>query len=113
MTISNRPAAIEGSIGSARLALLFATLLVALGSALQLGELGYGNLRPANLWMFSVIAPNIWNTLAAVLNAPYWQMFVRFWPLGLIGASASILFLVRAANPFGNWMGSRKGQKHV
>jgi len=113
MTNPNQPATFVGSFGGARFTLLVAALLILVGSALQMGELGYGDIRPANLWMFSVIAPNIWNTLAAGLNAPYWQEVRKFWPLILVGAGVAVLFLAQHANRCADWIGRRKGQSHV
>jgi hypothetical protein len=113
MTNPNQQATLNSSFAGARFTLLLAGLLIILGSALQIGELGYGNVRPANLWMFSVIAPNIWNTLAAGLNAPYWQDVWKFWPLILVGAGVAILFLVQHANRYADWIGHQKGRTHV
>lgn len=113
MTTPNQPATFNHSFGGGRFSLLVAGLLIFLGSALQMGELGYGSVRPTNLWMFSVIAPNIWNTLAAALNAPYWQDIRKFWPLILVGAGLAILLIIRQAGRLGDWVGDRKGQTNV
>jgi hypothetical protein len=113
MTTQNNPAALNSSLSGSRILLLLAALLICLGGALQIGALGYGSIRPANLWMISVIAPNTWNTLAAVLNAPYLQEVRQFWPLLLVGAGVSIVFFDRRPNPSADGANARKGQSSV
>ncbi|HXZ12556.1 MAG TPA: hypothetical protein VEG64_09205 [Candidatus Sulfotelmatobacter sp.] len=113
MATQNHPAALNNSLGGSRMVLLLAALLICLGSALQLGALGYGSIRPANLWMISVIAPNTWNTLAGILNAPYWQEVRQFWPLILVAIGVGIGFAARRGNRPADGMNGEKGESHV
>ncbi len=113
MRTQNHPAALNSFVGGSRTALLLAALLICLGSVLQIGALGYGSIRPGNLWMLSVIAPNTWNTLAGILNAPYWQEVRQFWPLILVAIGVGIGFAARRGNRPADWMNGEKGQSHV
>jgi len=113
MTNPNQTAAFGGFFGNARFTLPLAGLLISLGGALQLGVLGHGSLRPANLWMFSVIAPNIWNTLTAVISASYWLALEQFWPLILVATGVGVLLFPRRRNRSGQDRSARKGQSHV
>lgn len=82
-----------GSSFSTKATVLGAGLLILLGTVLQLGVLGYGHVRPANLWFLSVFAEGIWNMLAAHVNGPALEEVLRFWPLTLVSAGLGILML--------------------
>jgi len=80
--------------GAAVLAAL-AGLLILLGIVFQLAELGYGHVRPDNIWLFSVIASGIWNILSLRLNTPALQELFQFWPLLLVGFGVAIMLAAR------------------
>ncbi|MGH9683945.1 MAG: hypothetical protein ACRD4S_10085 [Candidatus Acidiferrales bacterium] len=71
-----------------------AALLIVLGIVLQSAELGYGHLRPDNLWLVSVIGTGIWNMLAAHSGVPGFFELLQFWPLLLVTLGLGI-FLVK------------------
>lgn len=58
-------------------------LLLALGAALQLGELGYGPYSAANRWVFSVVAKGAWHMLM-MLDGPALKYMMQYWPLTIV-----------------------------
>jgi hypothetical protein len=105
MTSTNGPSPIISLFSSARIPVAGAALLILLGIAFQLGELGYGHLRLDNLWLFSMMIGDIWNILSMRLNLPSAGEVVRYWPLILVGLGLAIL-LATQENRFS---ASRKG----
>jgi hypothetical protein len=93
MTNANRQFPIE--VGVSGTAILAAGVLILLGVAFQLGELGYGHFDPRNYWLFSVFVSGIWNMLALRLNAPGVQDMIQFWPLILVGTGLAVLLVSR------------------
>jgi hypothetical protein len=91
MTSANGPSPMTSLFSSARIPVAGAALLILLGIAFQLGELGYGHLRLDNLWLFSMMVGDIWNILSMRLNLPDATEVLRYWPLILVGLGLAIL----------------------
>jgi hypothetical protein len=91
MTSTNGQSPMTSLISSARIPVAGASLLILLGIAFQLGELGYGHLRLDNLWLFSMMLGDIWNILSVRLNIPSAGEVLRYWPLILVGLGLAIL----------------------
>ena len=91
MTSANGQSPMTSLISSARLPVTSAAVLILLGIAFQLGELGYGHLRLDNLWLFSMMLADIWNILSVRLNIPDAGEVLRYWPLILVGLGLAIL----------------------
>src|SRR5580704_19453458 len=72
-----------------------ATVLILVGLVFQVSELGYAHVRPDNVWLFSVLASNIWNILSLHMNTSAIQDFLRFWPLLLVSLGFSIMLAAR------------------
>ena len=70
MTSTNGQSPMTSLISSSRFPITSAAVLILLGIAFQLGELGYGHLRLDNLWLFSMMLADIWNILSVRLNIP-------------------------------------------
>jgi hypothetical protein len=105
MTSTNGQSPMISLFSSARGPVAGAALLILLGIAFQLGELGYGHLRLDNLWLFSMMLADIWNILSVRLNIPSTAEVLRYWPLILVGLGLAIL-LATQENRFS---ASRKG----
>jgi hypothetical protein len=91
MTNTNGQSPMISLFSSARISVAGAALLIVLGIAFQLGELGYGHLRLDNLWLFSMMLADIWNILSVRLNIPSAGEVLRYWPLILVGLGLAIL----------------------
>jgi hypothetical protein len=91
MTSANGHSPMISLFSSARIPVAGAALLILLGIAFQLGELGYGHLRLDNLWLFSMMVGDIWNILSMRLNLPSLAEVLRYWPLILVGLGLAIL----------------------
>ena len=91
MTSTNGQSPMTSLISSARFPVTSAAVLILLGIAFQLGELGYGHLRLDNLWLFSMMLADIWNILSVRLNIPDAGEVLRYWPLILVGLGLAIL----------------------
>ena len=106
MTSANGQSPMTSLISSARLPVTSAAVLILLGIAFQLGELGYGHFDPRNYWLFSVFASGIWNMLALRLDGPGVRDLIQFWPLILVGIGFAVLLVARK-----NGL-SRTGDRH-
>src|SRR5271156_1380111 len=95
MTNVERQSHTAASFSGATVLVALAGLLILLGLVFQMAELGYGNVRPDNIWLFSVIATGIWNILSLRLNTPGLFELFRFWPLVLVGFGVSIMLAAR------------------
>ncbi len=91
MTSTNGQSPMTSLISSSRFPITSAAVLILLGIAFQLGELGYGHLRLDNLWLFSMMLADIWNILSVRLNIPDAGEVLRYWPLILVGLGLAIL----------------------
>jgi hypothetical protein len=91
MTSTNRQSPMTSLISTARIPVAGAALLILLGLAFQLGELGFGHVRVDNLWLFSMMLGDIWNILSMRLNLPSAGEVLRYWPLILVGLGLAIL----------------------
>ena len=91
MTSTNGQSPMSSLISATRTPVAGAALLILLGIAFQLGELGYGHLRLDNLWLFSMMLGDIWNILSVRLNIPNAGEVLRYWPLILVGLGLAIL----------------------
>jgi hypothetical protein len=81
-----------------RLALLLpAAALIFLGSVIQLGVLGYGELNPRTLWPAAMIFQSAWDLFVAHFSTPAMQSLARFWPLLLVVCGLSILVALKPA----------------
>jgi hypothetical protein len=89
-----------------------AGLLILIGLVLQLGALGYGHVRPGNIWVVSTIAGSVWSMLIARLDAPGVQELATFWPLLPISIGLAILLVTRRDDSQGMRSHSRRGQSH-
>ena len=79
-----------------RMALLLpAAALIFLGSVIQLGMLGYGQLNARTLWPVMMIFQSAWDLLAAHFHAPEMDSLAKFWPLLLVVCGLSILVALR------------------
>jgi hypothetical protein len=92
MTNVSQQGSMESSIGGISPATVGATILILTGVVFQLAELAYAHLSGDGLWLFSVLATNIWNMLALKFNDSAVQQMLQYWPLLLIGAGLAILF---------------------
>ncbi|MFZ3215461.1 MAG: hypothetical protein WA192_05305 [Candidatus Acidiferrales bacterium] len=91
MTNASSQSHLTSTFSSVRIPVAGAALLIVLGIAFQLGELGYGHLRLDNLWLFSMMLADIWNILSVRLNIPTAAELLRYWPLLLVGLGFAIL----------------------
>ena len=93
-----RPQLLSGG-RNLRLALLLpAAALIFLGSVIQLGVLGYGQLNPHDFWPVMMIFQSAWNLFASCWSGPEWAGISQFWPLLLVVSGLSILFLLKPAS---------------
>jgi hypothetical protein len=88
-----------------------ATVLILAGLVFQVSELGYAHVRPDNVWVFSVLASNIWNILSLHMNTSAIQDFLRFWPLLLVSLGFAIMLAARQ-NRSGSASDNRKRGIH-
>ncbi|HWZ54370.1 MAG TPA: hypothetical protein VNV84_06415 [Candidatus Acidoferrales bacterium] len=88
---ANQHVSADGSIYPTGILAFAATLLILLGLALQAAEIGWIQMWPRNVWLFSVIVPGLWNMLAVQWNAPVWQELLKFWPLALVVTGLAML----------------------
>jgi len=110
---ANRQVTSKHSISAAAWGWVIACLLLSLGAALQLGELGYGPYEPMNRWLFSMIADAIWRMLT-LLDGVMLQYLLHYWPLLLISFGLAILPLTRNGYRRGRQLaaGSGTGEDH-
>jgi hypothetical protein len=82
-----------------RMALLLpAAALIFLGSVIQLGMLGYGQLHPQDFWPAMMILQSGWDLLASRCNAPELANIFQFWPLLLVIGGLGILIALKPAH---------------
>lgn len=86
-------------------------LLVLLGIVLQLVELGYAG---GGLWQFNLVVGRLWQmfTLIVKLDAPALAAWIKFWPVGLIGAGLILLFGRMWENRLGSSSPVLKGERN-
>lgn len=109
MANANRQAqSVASTSGSAAISAA-ASVLVLVGIVFQGAELGYGHIAPANFWLFSVLATNIWNILSLHMNISSLQEFCRFWPLLLVGFGFAIMLAARENRSHSVSDGPRRG----
>jgi len=113
MANANRQITSKYSISAAAWGWVTAGLLLSLGAALQLGELGYGPYQPMNRWLFSMIADASWRMLT-LLDGAMLQYLLHYWPLLLISFGLAILPLARHGHRRGPQLaaGSGTGEDH-
>ena len=81
-----------------RMALLIpAAALIFLGSVIQLGVLGYGQLNPRDFWPAVMILQSAWDLFGGLFHGAEFSSVVRFWPLLLVGCGLSILVALKPA----------------
>jgi len=88
-----------------------ATVLILVGLVFQVSELGYAHVRPDNVWLFSVLASNIWNILSLHMNTAAIHDFLRFWPLLLVSLGFAIMLATRQNRSHRSSV-SRNGENH-
>jgi len=93
MMVDANPQRHFGESLTAKSMMIVAGLLILLGTVLQLGQLGYGHISPANFWLVSMFTQSIWNLVAMRLNGPAVGEVLRFWPLMLVSVGLGILML--------------------
>jgi len=110
---ANRQVTSKHSISASALGWVTAGLLLSLGAALQVGELGYGPYQPMNRWLFSMIADASWRMLT-LLDGAMLQYILHYWPLLLISFGLAILALTRHGDRGGpqSAAGSETGEDH-
>lgn len=86
-------------------------LLVFLAGALLPVELGYAGGGP---WMFYLVVERLWHmfTLIVKLEAPALAAWLKFWPVGLIGAGLILLIGRLWENRLGSSSPVPKGERH-
>ncbi len=97
MANANRQVISRRLISAGAVGWIAAGILIALGAALQLGELGYGPYQPANRWLFSLLATGGWHMLT-LLDGTVQQYVFQFWPLLLVLFGCAILSLANNRN---------------
>jgi hypothetical protein len=102
MTNASQQSPMQGSMEGVSLATVGAGVLILVGVAFEVAQLGYAHLTGDGLWFFSVLASNIWNMLALRFNAPAMQQVTQFWPLVLIGAGLAMLLAKQQGHQRGN-----------
>jgi hypothetical protein len=78
--------------------LLPAAALIFLGSVIQLGMLGYGQLHPQDFWPAMMILQSVWDLFASRCNAPELATIFQFWPLLLVICGLGILLALKPAH---------------
>ena len=113
MANANRRVTSKQSISTGALGWITAGVMLFLGAALQLGELGYGPYQPVNRWLFSVFADAAWRMLT-LLDGAMLRYILQNWPLLLILSGLAILPLAwhgnRSRAQFA--AGSGNGEEH-
>lgn len=79
------------------LACLIAVLLIVIGVAFELGMLGFGPYNPSDVWLFSVLAKNVWTAMVDVAG-PQMLNFLSAWPIVLVSLGSAILIVARRRN---------------
>jgi hypothetical protein len=83
-----------------RMALLLpAAALIFLGSMIQLGMLGYGQLSPRDFWPATMIFQSAWDLLSANLNASGLSNIFQFWPLLLVVCGLGMMGVLYGLKP--------------
>jgi hypothetical protein len=112
MTNASRQSIAGSGIKGATSVAVIAAVLILLGIVFQLGELGFGDLRPENSWLFSVLIAGFWNMLALRFNVGVHDV-IQYWPLALVCVGVALLLVGRrSANghkPNGASTGGRHG----
>lgn len=109
MTKAERQSSFETPVSGAAILMAGAGLLILLGIVFQLGVLGYGHINISNLWLFSMLASNLWDVVAAHMNEPALHEMVRFWPLLLVCSGLAMLLALTQGNRRLREPASRKG----
>ena len=89
----------DGPKYSTPLAWLIAALLILLGTAFELGMLGFGPYNRSGFWLISVLGKNVWMAIAD-LAGPQMLNFLSTWPIALVTLGFSILMVSRRRNRF-------------
>jgi hypothetical protein len=97
MSLNQRVSA-NGSIYPTGTFITVATLLIVLGLAFEAVEIGWAQLLPHGLWLFSVIVPGLWNMLAVQWSDPVWRDLLKVAPLLLVAIGMMILFAQKRAD---------------
>jgi hypothetical protein len=84
-------------------------LLIMVGVVFQAGEMGFGHYRLDNLWLFSVVASDLWNLLATHIGGPTVSEVLRYWPLILVGLGLSIMLATQENRMQRNRKGAKNG----
>jgi hypothetical protein len=79
------------SITGSGILMIGSALLIMVGVVFQAGELGVGHFRMDNLWLFSVVASDLWNLLATHIGGPTVTEVLQYWPLILVGLGLSVM----------------------
>lgn len=114
MTKAERQSSFEVPVSGGAVLMAGAGLLILLGIVFQLAELGYGHMDTNNLWLFSVLASNVWDVAAAHMNVPALHDMLKFWPLLLVSSGLTMLLGLKPGNRRAaeSGMGSRKGNSY-
>ena len=96
MSLDQRVSA-NGSIYPTGTLIFVAALLIVLGLAFEAIEIGWTQLLPHGLWLFSVIVPGLWNMLAVQWSDPAWRELLKIAPLLLVAIGTMILFAQKRA----------------
>ncbi len=76
-----------------------AGLLVLLGLMAQLGQLGLGPFTRDTFWIIPFLANGLWNILMALVSRSAFADAIPFWPLTLVVAGCTALFLLKPQSP--------------
>jgi hypothetical protein len=98
------------SVPTATISWIAACLLILLGTAFELGILGFGPYNSSDVWLFSVIGKNAWIALAN-LALPELREIVRIWPLLLVSLGSAILLIARRWNHYDSVKANSSGRK--
>ena len=93
----NERVSVNGAIYPAAMLIFVATFLIILGLAFEAVEIGWAQLLPHGLWLFSVIVPGLWNMLAVQWNDPLWRELLKIAPLALVALGMVILLIQKRA----------------
>ncbi len=107
-SMTNANQQMTSSVSGSAVITAAAAVLILVGLVFQGAELGYTHIRPDNVWLFSVLASNIWNILSLRVNVSAVQALLRFWPLLLVTFGLAIMLAARE-NRSHRLVGSRKG----
>jgi hypothetical protein len=75
-----------------------AGLLILLGMMAQLGELGLGPFTRDSFWIIPFLADGLWNILTVLASRTAFAAAIPFWPLALVVAGCSAIFLLKSQN---------------